>query len=238
MATLLDILSDALTALGQLGAGRSMSPEQAEQGLRVANRMLGKWSVQRLLLYYVVNRTYNLSATVQDYTVGPTGTIGGVSVRPTLVEGAQLAPPGSAQSNTISIYDKPKWDAIGDRGATCSPLGLPQGVYVEYSYPNIGLHFWPVPNNAAQLTMGVWEPLTKFVTIFDDFTFPEGYEEGFMWNIAVEWAPFFDMPVTQSMSELAADGGNNIKKINAQSRGGALGDNQTLQSPNVGQPQG
>lgn len=237
MSIFIDIATDALTAIGQLGTGQSVSPEQAEQALRQGNRLLGKWSVQRLMLYVVNSRSYNLSATTQDYTIGPTGSIGGVATRPTFVESGQLALPGSAQNVPLSILDKPKWDAIGDRGATCSANGLPQSVYVEYSFPNIGLHFWPIPNNAAGLTLGCWEQLTQIATIYDDITWPPGYEDAFMWNLALALCPFYDWPVGE-VAPLAAEGLIRVQQINAQGMGGALDETQTLKSPNTGQPQG
>lgn len=234
----IDVASDALTAIGQLGTGQTISPEQAEQALRVANRMLGKWNTQRLMLYYVNSRTYNLLTTIQDYTIGPTGSIGGAVTRPTFVESGQVSLPSSAQNTPLSILDKAKWDAIGDRGATCSANGLPQSVYIEYSYPNIGLHFWPVPNNAAGLALGCWEQLTVIATIFDDITWPPGYDDAFMWNLAMALCPFYDMPVSQSLGAQAADSLLKVMKINAQGLGGALDETQTLKSPNVGGPQG
>ncbi len=233
----IDLATDAMTAIGQLGTGQSISPEEAEQALRVCNRMLGKWSVQRLMLPLVSQRTFNLSPGTQDYTIGPSGTVGGVTVRPTFVESAQAAPPGSSQSNTLSILDKSEWDAIGDKGAQTSALGVPQNMYPEFTSPNVALHFWPIPSNAGEVTVGVWEPLTKFATIYDDVTFPEGYEEPLMWNLAMELCPFFDMP-TAPVEGFAVDGLNQIKKLNAQGLGGSLGDDQTLKSPNTGQPQG
>lgn len=238
MAVFIDVATDAMSAIGQLGTGQSISPEEAEQALRAANRMLGKWSVQRLMLPLVSTRFFNLSVGVQDYSLGPTGTVGGVSVRPTFIESAQASPPGSTQSNTMSVLDKSQWDAIGDKGAQTSALGLPQSIWPEYTSPNVALHFWPVPANASNVTVGVWEPLTKFATIYDDVTFPEGYEEPLMWNLAMELCPFFDMPVSADLGQKVADAINSIKALNAQGLGGSLGDDQTLKSPNTGQPQG
>lgn len=237
MSAFIDIASDAITSIGQLGTGQSISPEEAEQALRAANRMIGMWNRQRLMLPLVTQRPYTLSATVQDYTVGPTGSIGGVATRPTFVESGQVTPPGSSQSDSVSMLDKSQWDAIADKGAMCSALGTPSSMYVEYSYPNIGLHFWPVPSNAAGLTIGTWEPLLVIATIYDDINLPDGYEEALMYNLALELCPFYDMPTT-GVEAQAVNGLNQIKALNAQAIGGSLSSSQTLKSPNVGQPQG
>lgn len=237
MSQLLDILSDALSAIGQLGTGQSLNPEQGEQGRRIANRMVGKWSLQRYMLFTIAQRALTLSAGIRDYTLGPTGTLGvNPQTRPVFVESARVSGVGSQQESAISIVDPVEWGAIRDKGATNSILGLPQLIWPEYTMPNIGLHLWPIPSAAITLTLGTWEQLQQFVSIFDVLNFPPGYEEPLMWNIAMEWAPFFDMPVTPSIQQLAADGLLKIQGINAQGLGGALGEAQRLDPPNLAKP--
>lgn len=235
MAIFLDIASDALTSIGQLGVGQTLAPEGATQAQRVANRMLQKWSVRKLYLFNTPTIIIPLSANVQNYTVGPSGT--SVQARPILVQAAQIALPGSAAFQPMNILDSTKWGAIRDKGATCSPLGLPQDIYPEYSYPNLTLHLWTIPSNAAQLAMEVWALLQQFAGLYDTLAFPPAYEEAIVHNLAMELCPYYDMPVPQSIAMLAADGLAAIQQVNAQSLGGALGDSQLLNPPNVGQPQ-
>lgn len=234
MSTFLDCATDAHAYIGQLGIGQSLSPEQAALALRVGNRMLGKWSTQRLYLFNIGTRTYTLTVGTQDYTVGPTG--GFVAARPVLVESARMVIVGSQTELAMSVLDKPEWDAIVDKGTICGPNGVPNKIWPEYTYPNLSFHVLPIPSNAATIKLGAWDQLQQFATIFDQLAFPPGYEDAFTWNLARALCPSYDMPTT-GVDEEAADGLIKIQQINAQSLGGSLSADQTLKSPNVGQPQ-
>jgi hypothetical protein len=238
MATFLDIFIDSLTEIGQLGTGRSPSSEQTQQCLRVVNRMLDKWSIQRLMLFTVAVRQFALTPNVQDYTLGPTGSLGaGAQTRPNFVEAAQVTPPGSSLYLGLNILDQIKWGAIRDKGATCSANGVPQDLWPEYTFPNVGLHFWTIPSNATALYLKTWEALPKAVTIFDVLNFPPGYEEAIQHNLAMELSPFYDIQPSQTTMLLAGEGIAKIQAINAQGLGpGGLGESQTLQPPNLGNP--
>lgn len=233
--TFLDILSDSLSSIGQLGIGQSVNAEQAQQALRKGNRMLAKWSLKKLLIYVVTTRPFNLSAGVQDYTVGPTGaTFAGT--RPVFVESGIAITPGSTMQNSLNILDKSQWDALQDSGVISGMNGTPASVWPEYTYPNLAFHVTPIPSTGVLIKLGTWEILQQFAAISDVLNMPPGYEEAIVYNLAVELCPDYDLPVSQALAELAADALNTIQTNNAQKLRGALGESQTLQSANVGLP--
>lgn len=234
--TLLDVITDSITYIGQAGIGRSISPEQAQQALRKANRMLQKWSLQKLMLYFITVRAFLLSANVQDYTVGPTGVPFGAVTRPVFVESGIAAVPNSSMQNPLNILDKTQWDALPDSGVVCGPNGTPASVWPEYTYPNLAFHVSPIPSTAVTIRLGTWEILQQFVAITDVLNLPPGYEEALMYNLAVEISGDYDQPVTSDLAALAADALNTIKTNNGQKLRGALGETQTLISPSVGLP--
>ena len=234
MAVLLDLISDSWAKIGMLGIGQSLSPEQAQQGFREANRMVGNWSVRRLMLYTISKRPFALSANVQDYTVGPTGLF--AQARPTFVEGAQAVIPGTANEVPMNVLDVVKWGAIRDKGATCSAAGVPSDIWPEMTYPNMEFHVWPIPATILTINLRTWEQLQQFLTVFDTFTFPVGYEEPFTDNLAMRLAPYSDRQVSPELAQSAAQGLIDIQSINAQGIGGAIGDSRLLQAPNLDVP--
>lgn len=238
MSTLLNLLSDSLTSIGQLGVGQTISPEQGQQGLRIIQRIIAKLSTRRVMMYTIAQRPFTLTANVRDYTLGPTGTLGvGVQTRPVFVEEVRVAGVGSQQESPLTLVDPVGWAGIRDKGATNSALGLPQLVWPEYSYPNLGLHFWPIPSAAITVTLGTWELLQNFLTLFDTINLPFGYEELLFQLMAIEWAPYFDMPVSATMSQLAGDAIQSIQGINTQGLGGAFDESQRLETnPNLAVP--
>jgi hypothetical protein len=232
----LDITVDSLSEISQLGIGQTPNAEQIAQAQRVANRMLQKWSAQRLLQYVIPVLPFALTGTKQDYTVGPSGA-DFTQARPMFVEAAVAVVPGTSGEKTMNILDRPKWGAISDKGAQCSPGWVPSDIFPEYLYPNMAFHVWPIPSGVLTIKLAIWQQLQQFLTFFDVLNLPPGYEEAIQHNLAMELSRFYDMPVSQDLQQLAADGLIEIQKLNAQSIGGAFGESRTLQNPNLDSPQ-
>lgn len=238
MAALLDLIGQALTQIGQLGVGQTISPEQGQQGLSLIQQIVEKLTIQRVMLYTIRQRPLTLTGGVRDYTLGPTGTLGaGAQTRPAFVEEVRVSGVGSQQESPLTIVDPVGWAGIRDKGATNSAFGLPQLVWPEYTVPNIGLHFWPIPSAPITATLGTWELLQNFLTIFDTIVLPPGYNILLRNLLAIEWAAFYDMPISAAMGQTAADAIRGIQGINTQGLGGALGENQRLENiPNLAAP--
>jgi hypothetical protein len=237
MAQLLDLLSDALTAIGQLGVGQTISPEQSQQGLRLSQRIIGKLSIRRPMMYTITQRAFNLTPGQQNYTLGPTGTLGAApQTRPVFIQAARVSGVGSANEAPLALYDETEWGGIRDKGATNSALGLPNGMWNDSQYPNVGLHFWPIPSAAINLILATWELIQNFVTIYDVINMPPGYDELLVQLLAIEWCPYFDMPITQAMSQNAADIIQSLQQFNVQEIGGSFGEAQALNVPNLVRP--
>ncbi len=233
-STFAELISNSLTAIGQLGRGQTMSPEDANLGFREGNLLLSQKSTQRLFLSYVATRVYTLTPGLADYTIGESGAIF-TAPRPTLIESAQVQIPGTTSWFPISVWDKPKWDAITGKGATDEK---PAGIYPEYSFSNaiLAFHINPVTTGAASIRLGCWEQLTQFASLFDLVLFPPAYEAWLESALAIILAPYYDQPVTSSLVDRRADALGDLQRYNAQSLGGALSAAQKLDSPNVGAP--
>jgi hypothetical protein len=231
MSTCLDIVSGALTKIGELGQGQTASPEDGALGLRLLNLILSLLSTQRLTIPTVATKTYLLTANLADYTIGPTGAIF-TDVRPTFVESAQVNPFGGTWL-PLSILSKPQWDAIQTKNATADK---PNDIWPEYTYPNLAFHVNPIQTAGMNIRLGCWIPLTAFVTLFDTVSFPTGYEKLLQDLLAVDIAPYYDQPIAPGMQNDANIALQLIMGINAKTLMGALDPAQSLQGSNVGQP--
>jgi len=233
--TFTDLASDSLSSIGQLGIGQSASPEQVAQAMRFFNTLIEQWSIQRFMLYTVGSSPYVLTNGQQDYTIGPSGA-NFTAARPTFVESAQIQLPGSTMTLPLNLLDRSKWGAIRDKGAMCSANGLPQDIWVEYSYPNLTFHMWTIPANACTVLLAAWQQLQQIVTPFDVLNFPPGYLDALRTNLAVALCPAYQMMPPPSLVAQAQSGIVEIQKINVQSIGGALGESETLVTPNLTNP--
>lgn len=85
MATVSDLISDALITLNELTPGQSPSPDDLAYGLSQLNALTDSWSTERLSLFTVESAEYQLTAGQQDYELGPTA-VDFVQERPVLIQ--------------------------------------------------------------------------------------------------------------------------------------------------------
>jgi len=233
MSQLLDIISRALTLIGQLGQGQTANAEDGQLGFQEANTLLDQASAERLMIAYVGIREYPLQAGVATYTLGPTAPAPFTGTRPTLIESAQINVLGSNVWIPINVADKAKWDAIINRGASDEIVTT---VFPQYTYPDITFFVHPKPIGAPTIRFGTWEQLTAFTSLASTLPFPPAYEEWILTTLAIRLATSYDQPVPANVLERQAKAEASVMRINAQSIGGAVSPAQQLQSPNVGQP--
>ena len=232
MSTLLDLVASALTSLGQLGQGQTANAEDGALGFRQANLLLSQKSTQRLFLPYVATRTYTLVAGQQDYTIGITGATF-TATRPMMIESAQVNVGSTGVWLPISVFGKPQWDAIVNKG---SKADIPDGIYVEYQFPNLIFHVNPVPIATPQIKLGTWETLGQFVTLYDQINFLYPYEEWLESALAIQLAPFYDAPISQSLVDRRQRAEAALTDFNARTIQGSPSEAQQFKSPNIGLP--
>lgn len=228
--TALDVISAAITSVGQLGKGRSPSAEDSDQGLRVLNWMIETWSIKKRLIFQVQTLTVPLTANLQDYTMGQGVGATFLRDRPVFIESAQVVIPGGVMQNPLSILSKSQWDAIADQGARTSVGGVPDKIWVEYLFPNLAFHLHPIQATATNLKLGIWAILQAFTNVFDVVQLPPGYQRAIVTNLAIELCPYYDMVPSQALFTMAADALTSLQAINTATLMGALEDTQTLVS--------
>lgn len=71
----IDIISGALRSIGALAAGEPVDASTAADALGMLNDMIGQWSIERKMIFYVTEIIHTLTNNVYQYTIGPGGTI-------------------------------------------------------------------------------------------------------------------------------------------------------------------
>lgn len=226
--TFLDLATDAMTRIGELGQGETMSPEDANFCLTVCNSMLDIWSTQRDMIFTVTNLTENLTANTQDYTIGPSGATF-TNARPILIQTAAMVMPGTTVREPMSILTSKMWSALKEKGLVGV---LPDKIYLDQGYPNAGFHVHPIPSGVIEIDLYYWGELTQFASITTTFSFPPGYYECMVQNLALRIMPGYGKVPDQVTAEAAAASLANIKAINAQILNGAL---MPPIGPNIGE---
>lgn len=195
--------------LGQLAAAVSPTTDEYANGLITLNAMLGSWNNERLMCYATRDETIALSNGDTSKTIGPTGDL--VTTRPVQIIAAYIVQGGI--SYDIRILSDTEYAGLSFKGADAS---WPTAIYYEALMSNGVIFLYPVPSTSSDLHVVTRTPLTAFAA-GDTVTLPPGWEDALATNLAVKFAPEFDMPMAPpAVTEMARESKANIKRANSQ----------------------
>lgn len=201
--TPLQIITRALRTIGATGTADPIGPEEAQDALDIANAMIDAWATEQTTMYVCGEATYPFVASQQDYTIGLGGNFN--QVRPEFIAGVSVIAmnnPAQPLELPIPVYTVQEWQELVPVKNLQSVY--PLEVYYKPDFPLGTLRFWPIPNNSTQ-RVRLYTPtaLTGFVDLITSYTFPAGYLEAIVYNLAVRCAPEWSRAVEQDMKDLA-----------------------------------
>ena len=215
MSTVLDLVTAALKNLGVISGTETPSADAAEDGFDTLNRMIDSWNSEPLNIYTISSAIYDLTPGQLLYTIGPTAT-DFITTRPQSIENANIilnynVPPVRVP---LQLLDDDQWASIKLQSV---PNTIPQMLYNDGSFPNSNLYLWGQATAGLQLELYTWSLLTGFEALTDDVSFPPGYEEAILYNLAVRLAPMFGSPAAAALpqvSQLAQSAKKRIQSMN------------------------
>jgi hypothetical protein len=166
---------DAMRALGVLRAGQGPNEDAVDDCMRLLNDMIESWAIERLMIYTIEPRTYQMIAGTQNYTLGPGGTLG--EERPVRVDGAAIIYPATIMEQPVPLLSLDQY------------RNYDAGVYLDGAYPLTSVQVRPLPEVNVQLILYNWSALKQFPYADSMFSFPPGYSLALRWNLALQYAP-------------------------------------------------
>lgn len=201
------LLNSAAQLVNIIEGGESLDATESANGLAVLNDMLEAWELQNFLVYAHTNTTFNITAGVGTYTIGPTGDW--VSSRPISIRNGYT---------TISGIDYPflmigdaEFNSISYKAQTGA---WPQAANYTASYPNGSITFWPVPVQTSTATLNLDTPFSSVASLSTSIDLPPGYSKLLKYNLAVELAAEYAVPVPAQVQQIANQTMGNIKVAN------------------------
>ena len=175
--------------------------------------MVDTWSTERLLIYEVAYETFGLNVNQQSYQWG-TGAADFNSPRPQKIEDInwQQVSNTSTVELPIEIINKDQWAAISVKGIDST---LPTRCWLELTYPNATLWFWPIPTVAGNVVIWSWKALVEFASLTTTISLPPGYSRALRYNLALELAPEYGVTPSELVTAHAIESKANIKKMNS-----------------------
>ncbi len=214
MATVRELIQDAFVTLGEMGSGEVMSPEDANYGLLRLNSMLSSWSTRRLFIYNITIASYALAANTADYLIGPAQTFN--AARPLRIDAARILLLSGATYvgvKDLDILTQGEYVELSDKTATAI---IPEKLYNDYAYPYSTLSLYPRPSAAVgtKLELSTWTELAAFAMLGDTVSFPPGYYQAVLFNLAVELGPGYSKQPDQALAAKALEGMAAIQQLN------------------------
>lgn len=211
MATAADLIKSSLRLIGAIASGETPTAAEQADAFAVLNQMLDSWSTQELAIYAKVREEFSLTAGQQLRTMGASGNF--ATTRPVLIEAATIEDQSSSGTPEypLDIIYVQQWAGITQKSLEST---FPQTLYVEDTYPNLNLYFWPVPSAANKVVLYSLKPLTAFASTATTISYPPGYEEALRYNLAIRLAPEFGLNASPDVVALAMEFKANIKRKN------------------------
>lgn len=202
-----ELITAALRKIGAIASSEALSADEATDGLAEANRMLGSWSADGLMIHYKVRETLTLTASDGSYTVGSSGNLN--TTRPIrIVSGSILE---GAIEYPIRALSLAEWVRIESKDVN----GLPYSMYVDMAYPLLTVNLYPRPSSTAySLVLWSEKPLTEIATLDTSISLPPGYDDALIHNLAIRLAPEYGKAPSEALYKLAEETKSNLMRQN------------------------
>jgi hypothetical protein len=210
MATARELIEGSLRLLNVLATGETSSNEEAVDSLAALNDMMDSWAAEGAFVHATVREEFSLVAGTASYTLGSGATFS--TTRPIEIVAATIETQGSSpQEYLLELLTAQQWADVTDKAATSD---VPSKLYVEGTFPNDTLNFWPVPSATNKLALYSRKPLTRFASLSTSVSLPPGYSRALRYNLAVELAPEFGRSPAAEVVAIAAESKANIFRKN------------------------
>jgi hypothetical protein len=180
----------------------------------VLQAMINAWATMRLTIYFVTRSIHTLVTGQQDYTIGTGGDFD--QARPIWVQGVSIISnnnPSQPLELPIEVLSTQEWQLTVPIKRVFS--ALPTKVYYDNDFPLATFSYWPIPNvTTLQTVLYLPQALTGFAAIDTSYTFPPGYEEAIVYDLARRMAPEWQRPTNQDVVVLATESMARIKRAN------------------------
>lgn len=209
MPTANDLVQTAANYLGVLTDGETLTASQSEKGFNGLNSMLDFWSIEKLMIYQIVQSTYAWTGG-NSQTIGVGGDLNGP--RPIAIEeGCFFRDAYGSDFQVIILRDRADWDRIISKQDAAS---YPDFLYYEPGYPLGTLYAYPIPSPNLTLHINHFQPLQQFTSKTESLSLPPGYQYMIENNLAVFLERIFQVPAPDSVRMEAMKTKKGIKRIN------------------------
>ncbi len=189
-----EIINGAAKLLSVVGRGQVLSAEDAQNGLEALNDLLGMFSLQPSAVFTTTTETFNITGQ-ESYTIGTGGNFN--TIRPVYIESVFMSDGAADYAlGQVSLND---YMTLRDK----SDQGLSDFFAYDNNVPLSRIYFNPVGQSGYTVTITSKKAVTKFADLTTDYELPDGMSMMLKYNLAVIWAPQFEMEASPTVQATA-----------------------------------
>ena len=209
MTTARQHITDALIGLGEFDPTESIDAQSLVYGLRVYNRMLGRW--KGLMIPYTISESFLLTSGTESYSMGTAGSAS--ATRASRIKSAFVRT--GTTDYPVRVIDQRKYNNIRDKSTTTD---RPFVLYYDPVYPVGRIYFYYTPGSGYTAFIESEKDLHTTLALATDVSLPVEYEEAIVVNLRNRLAPSYGKAVTPLMLAEAREALDPIKQLNASNR--------------------
>ncbi len=209
-ATANDLISRSLRLISVIGSGRrTASANEIADGLVTLNAMMESFSIQRGMIYQILEETHTLSSGTADYSIGTGGTIN--TDRPVRIENAFIRD-SSGYDYPLTQINNLAYDTVTLK----TIVSRPQYFFYDEIFPLAFIRLLYVPNAGETLHFNSWKALQTFSSTTTAISLPLGYEDMIVYNLAIRLhGEYPGSSMNDDIRTVARDAKKNVLSINA-----------------------
>lgn len=214
MAVSDQIIYPALKKIGVLASGETPTANEQTDAFNVLNNMIDSFSTEELFIYSILRETFSLVAGQQTYQFGNGAPdFNSTTGRPQRITNALIQAYGTSPVAELPMRIINK-DEYADIIVKTIESTIPLYLYNDDAYPYANINLWPVPSVNATIALYSWKPIADFSAVTSALSFPPGYLECLIYNLAVRLAPDYGRQLSDDILAIAIESKANIKRMN------------------------
>ena len=201
----------ALRLIGEKSVGGTLTSDEQTAYLADLNTMLESWSIDRLMVYQLLQESKALTTSDGTYTIGSGGDFN--TTRPTKIVDPCFIRDSSSIDYPVTLIDAKTY---GEFSKKTTDGGIPEYLFYDGAFASsLGTIFlYPEPSASLTLYINSWQQLQSFALISTTVALPPGYQRAIEFNLAIEFAGGFTN-VSTEVAKIARDSKAAIKGFNA-----------------------
>lgn len=213
MASCRSIITDALTEIGAYAQGEDVSPADGALGLTRLQNQIDSWQADRLTLSIQAAVPISWPPSTSTQTIGPGGNVN--VQRPVFINGMNYVIPGSSPpvESYMAQLDPDQYAQLTIKALQSA---LPQQFFYQTSVDSVlgTLFIWPQPTQSITLMMYTPQAVGVPATLDSILLGPPGYQEAFMYQLALRLCTPFGKAVPPLLPKMAQDAMATMKRPN------------------------